>query len=191
MKYTILALFLLGSVRAFSQAAPQDTLAIPRDATGKKIAYVEVVPVAGATQDELYARGKVWFAQTYKSAQDVIQADDKASGVLVGKAWQQTTFSPLGFGTKVPYKLSYTVQLSFKEGRYRYEFSDLSFASFPSATDLNPTTDPAEKFTFIRKGNGKLTAYSMAYRQAIATAVLQTTDALKAAMAKPTAGGDW
>ena len=193
MKDPILTLCLFGVVQTLSytsaaQGTP-DTLSIPRDASTRLVAYAEVVPVENATQAELYARGKVWFAQNFKSAKDVIQADDKQAGILVGKGWQEVRVAG-AMGTAVPQKLNYTIRLALKDGRYRYELTDFSFGFLPSATDLNPATNPAEKVAFVRNKKG-ITPFSMGYRKALDSAVKQTTDGLKVAMTKPAAGGDW
>ena len=50
---------------------------LPKDASTGKISYSEVIQLPGTTKNELYARGKLWFAKTFNSAQNVIQADDK------------------------------------------------------------------------------------------------------------------
>jgi hypothetical protein len=50
-----------------------------------KINFSAVVPVEGATKDELYARTKLWFANAFTSANDVIQLDDPERGIVLGK----------------------------------------------------------------------------------------------------------
>lgn len=74
MKSTILFLgFALASQLVNGQEKLLDVLPLEK----RKVSYSEVVQVEGATQSELYKRAKVWFVNAFRSANDVIQLDDK------------------------------------------------------------------------------------------------------------------
>lgn len=95
---------------------------LPIDKGSGLISYAEVVPVEGVSQDELYSRIREYFVNTFKSADDVIQMDDKAGGKIIGKAFSDIVV----YDGKVSEKrrLWYTLKVEMKDGRYRYELKD-------------------------------------------------------------------
>jgi hypothetical protein len=54
-------------------------------AANGEIIYSEKVDVDSIKSTELYVRAHEWFAKTFKSAQSVIQLDDKEAGKILGK----------------------------------------------------------------------------------------------------------
>lgn len=110
MRKMILLLLVMLSLNAYSQEA---------------ITYTEVVNVDSlTTKKELFNRAKVWFSETYKDANKVIQLQDEENGQIIGKA-------------KIPYEskilvssagtrgfISYTIKVFSKDGRYKYEITD-------------------------------------------------------------------
>jgi len=88
-----------------------------------KIYYSGIVNIDSVSKDELYYRAKRWFVDTYSSAQDNIQIDDKENGEIVGKGcfrtyWDVTLLS----GMEV--NICQTVRILIKDGKYKYEFKD-------------------------------------------------------------------
>jgi len=119
---------------------------LPIDVATKLINFTKVVQAPGVTKDELYARGKAWFATISKSARDVIQTDDKNAGILVGKG-SQTVFVPTMLGMSVATKLLFTAKLAVKDGRYKYELTDYMFEAPSSQQVPNPPPLTAELVT--------------------------------------------
>jgi len=119
MKKLLLALLLLPFI------AVSQEINIPIDTTAQKISYSEVVKVDGATKDQLYTRSREWFARTFKSAKDVLQMDDRAAGKVIDKGYTQGSFVMLLSAMK--FDIWYTVSITGKDGRYRYEVSDFTF----------------------------------------------------------------
>lgn len=91
-----------------------------------KLSYSEVMTVEGISKQELYNRGKLWFAKAFNSANNVIQLDDKESGEIVGKALFIYKPSMLSASEQTKGPVRYTVSLSFKDGRYKYEVTDFN-----------------------------------------------------------------
>lgn len=161
---------------------------LPRATETGLIAYSEVVPVAGASKNELYARGKVWFAKWFTSAQNVIQADDKEAGLLIGKAWSQVYVENMS--TMVDTRLWYTVTLNFKDGRYKYEISDFMFQTEPSTTYPDQPKVPAEAAVTTTQKSTTAAKWAQHHRQALIQAALNNTLAMRTGMSTP-ATGDW
>lgn len=75
-----------------------------------------VVTVDSASASELHSRARRWFADAFRDAQEVIQVDDAAAGVLMGKGVAR--FNESGI-------IRFTVTIESKDGRYRYEVKDV------------------------------------------------------------------
>lgn len=164
---------------------------LPIDAATNLINFVKVVQAPGATKDELYARGKVWFAHTFKSAQDVIQADDKTAGILIGKGWQTTTV-PTILGSSVNVKLWFTAKLAFKDGRYKYELTDFKFESFSSQYSPNPTPVAAEvATTYSSKKDGTPSNFAKSYARSLSKEARSTGMELEQSMNRAAVGTDF
>lgn len=122
--FNFTTVFLLMTICLFGQKQKDVTPTFPFDDETKRISYAEVVLVdSSISKNELYSRGREWFAKAYKSSTDVIQMDDKESGKIVGKALMQVYHKALGGNYKSGY-INYTISLYFKDGRYKYEVTN-------------------------------------------------------------------
>lgn len=57
---------------------------LPYDEFGN-IKFERIFNFDSLSKDQLYSRAKTWFVENYKSANDVLQMDDKESGRLIAK----------------------------------------------------------------------------------------------------------
>src|SRR5665647_1743863 len=81
MKNLILITLLLIPCFSFAQEVQ-----LPINPKTQKIEYTDLVKVDSTlTSDELYTRARSWFATAFKSANNVIQMEDKSSGIIIGK----------------------------------------------------------------------------------------------------------
>jgi len=106
--------------------------------------YTAVIQVDDARKDELYSRAKKWFAIMYKSANDVIQLDDKENGEIIGKGKFSITYY-----ARDPV-IHHTITLSVKDGRFRYSITDLIYS------DAQGDKFPIENFPKHWAGKKKL-----------------------------------
>jgi len=149
--FLLFFVFSLSVSNIFAQT--ENPVIFPRNDEGK-VLFTDVVQV-DSTLDKstLYGNAKLFFANTFKSAQDVIQVDDKENGRIVGKGFSEITLVAL-----YPYqaKMYYTISVSCKDGRYKYEIYDIYYQNYPSAEYPNPYKTDAE-FVFSEKQyyNGK------------------------------------
>ena len=90
----------------------------------KSFEYSKVIEVDSVSKTELYNMANEWFAKTYNSANDVIQLNDKELCKIIGKGRIQSYYKSLGTVHKTGY-LSYTFSFEAKDGRYRYEISEI------------------------------------------------------------------
>lgn len=190
MKTLFTLLFTLIAFTSFAQEVKQD---LPVDESGK-INFTEVIPVEATTKDELYTRARAWFATTFNSANRVLEMDDKESGVLIGKAFQDIYVSSLGIPVQT--KLWYNVKVYLKDGRYKYELTELEYQGYPTTYVLSPPKAPAEMviITMLNKPNGKPRPINQSYKDETVKAMTALAEHLKVGMAKSATsktGDDW
>lgn len=109
MKTTITSLLILVSLFTFGQ---------------KPLIIERVVQVDSVSKDELFDRAKLWVASTYNSSRNVMQIENKESGHIMGKAlirYNSNIFMGSGATQGI---IDYTFNIYFKDGRYKYGFSD-------------------------------------------------------------------
>lgn len=86
----------------------------------------EVIEFEGISRDKIYSGSRQWVAQAFKSAQDVIQMDDKDSGVIIAKGNMQYPCSGSwlcsGYNDA---RVKFTLKIESRDGRARVTFSDI------------------------------------------------------------------
>jgi len=110
-----------------------------------KVNYTEIITVDSVTTSELFIRARTWYAKTFNSAKDVIQMENGET--IVGKALLPLNRNGLHSGS-----MHYTVTLSVKEGKYRYEFTDFYHTNASNPGGWGPIEGMFENTsTFNRK----------------------------------------
>jgi len=87
----------------------------------------EIVDIQGQTKDQLFEASKVWIAKSFKSANNVIQYQDRDSGTIIGKGNIQ--FPCEGFidcGAFGKDRVNFTIQIDTKDGRARVSINDIT-----------------------------------------------------------------
>jgi uncharacterized protein (DUF2344 family) len=135
----LLILFLLTSV-CYSQEKLKEILPIEND----MVVYSDVVKVDSVGANGLYNRAKKWIALRYKSANNVIQLDNKEDKILIGKG----NFS-INYYTRNPV-IGHTIQIEAREGRYKYTISNFIYS------DVRGDSFAIEKFPNSWAGKKKL-----------------------------------
>lgn len=101
----ILMLFVIGCV---TTPLPEDRIKIQR-----------IIETDGS-KDELYRLTNEWMAKNFRSSSNVIQYQDKAEGIIVGRGFKETTL--LGFK---PTDAWFTMTIEMKENRSRVSIEDV------------------------------------------------------------------
>ena len=102
----------------------------PKDGNGL-IMFSEVIKVDSADKNELYLRAKSFFANSFKSGKAALQMEDKEEGVLIGKSMVNLCNGMEGEWSDC-YNMFFTIKISVKDGRYKYEIYDITFRSTPT-----------------------------------------------------------
>ncbi|MFZ4401987.1 MAG: DUF4468 domain-containing protein [Bacteroidales bacterium] len=128
--FIIIMLFFIFKI-AFSQVPPM---------VDKKVIYSQVEKLDTTVKKAtLYANAKMWFANSFKSANDVIQLDDKENGIILGKG--NVSKDEVSFLTKTTYRWKFTVKFQVKDGKYKVEFYDIDYT-----IDVNDSRFPPNTF---------------------------------------------
>lgn len=101
----LLLLFILFPVLLFAQ---------------QPISFSEVVKTDSVSKEILFNKGMVWFVNAFNDSKEVIQLKDEANGQIIGKALLNYT----GVDKYYRGNIYFTVELIFKDGRYKYDFKD-------------------------------------------------------------------
>ena len=80
-----------------------------------------VVNVEGATAADLHSRAKAWFANAFKDSREVVHMNDENSKTMIGKGTAKYPEKYVDGGW-----FKYTVEISCREGRYRYSVNTIS-----------------------------------------------------------------
>lgn len=114
------ALFYIIVIFAFPLAGNGQS--IEKDATNKYTCSA-VVQIDSVKSGVLFSRAMEWISMNYKSAQDVIQYSDQATGKIICKG----NFK-VGLYMKEGW-VEHTLVLEFKDGRFRYTYTDFVYFS--------------------------------------------------------------
>jgi len=97
----------------------------PIDAKTGLITYEGVVAVPGVTQAALYARANAWIANTYRSANAVIEMQNKEAGQLIAKGLVPVTIRSLGMANDGGV-VRHTLTIYVKDNKYKYVLTGLT-----------------------------------------------------------------
>lgn len=134
---------------------------MPVDPETKKVTYSEVVPAEGLSQSDIYLQAQAWFAKTFNDANSVIQVQDKEQGLLIGKGMSEENIN------NVLTPFWFTVKIEAKEGRYRYEITDIAAMDYPfSYNGYYHGKAPIETIaiTNLKDKKGKPRKHNLAYK---------------------------
>lgn len=92
------------------------------------VKFEKVYQMDGLNQAQVYDGARQWFATAFKSANAVIQYEDKATGSIIGKGNMQYRCS--GFADCMTVtggdRVDFTVRVDTKDGRMRVSYDNLT-----------------------------------------------------------------
>ncbi len=92
----------------------------------KPLMFSEVIPSEGRTKDQLYSAAVAWFGETFQSAKNVIDIQDREAGRIIGKPLFKYTPVIFMAGERVRGVVHYDVTIEVKDGRYRYKIDNFT-----------------------------------------------------------------
>lgn len=85
-----------------------------------KVIYEYIDSSLSNTGTDLYNRSKLWAAEAFKNSRQVIQVDEKETGLIMGKG--NFTFTQ----TMTDYIVRFSFRINVKDGKYRIQFYDIT-----------------------------------------------------------------
>jgi hypothetical protein len=85
----------------------------------------EIIRPAALPKDPLFTQTVLWIAESFRSAKDVIQLQDKELGTIVANGAFDMNIGALSFMPAVNVPVSYKVRIDMRDNRYRMTFSDV------------------------------------------------------------------
>jgi hypothetical protein len=154
-KFLLLLLLLPFAVKA------QDTLAIvsaPVDPATRQVTYTSIIEASGIKKDLIYSRVREWVALNFKSAQNVIQMDDKESGKIITKGLLPSyyTYRMLGSDRQWPYNLRFTLNIAIKDEKLRVQVSDFETEYPQSGFAVSTNLSANELILKLTEANRKI-----------------------------------
>lgn len=152
--------------------------------------FSEVVECEG-TKEQLYSSALDWVATAYNNSNYVLRIKDKENGKIILKAsfpYKQKKImwggSELSRGS-----IEYILTIQFKEGRYKYIFSDFYHDSSSSLGTLTTAKETTVKPKLTAKKWRSNVWNDLKEQATIKTAEIVTL--LKEDIKKPAPGADW
>lgn len=90
-----------------------------------KIVYEKVLDSLSLNKDALFAASKKWIANNYKSAESVIQSEDKTTGQIIGKGMSTVILSEEGSFLTTGFDYKYSIQIDVKDNKCRLRVYDI------------------------------------------------------------------
>ncbi len=120
----------------------------------QSISFQKELISEGKSKSELYVVLNEWFATTYNSANDVIQMQDKESGIIIGKGSMKYSMKGMSYACYSGY-IEYTIKTVANDGSVNISLT--SFSHKAKATSTSSCTlgliTTSEKYT--EKGMSK------------------------------------
>lgn len=80
-----------------------------------------VVTIDDLSAEEIYKKSINWVKETYKNPEEVLKADIENEKIrIVG--YDPNAWYFMSMGSEKNMSINYTVEISFKEGKYRFEY---------------------------------------------------------------------
>ena len=90
---------------------------------GSDVVFTKVFENIPGTKDEIYSKVISYFATAYKSANNVIQQQDKDAGVVIGKGIFPDIYQEKVFLSIASWDCRHTIRIDIKDGRVRVVIS--------------------------------------------------------------------
>jgi hypothetical protein len=111
--------------------------------------FTEVVETDSMKKSVLFSNGLTWITKTFKNANEVIQMKDAESGKIIAKGILNS--APTMMGVRGDGSCWVTITISCKDGKYKYEFTNVYFKYRAGGSyEYDGTPKGGEKKSFNR-----------------------------------------
>lgn len=152
-------IFLLSLSINYINIFAQDTLHYAFSLKDNKIYYERVISIPGQTKDNLYKVVKSWGVNAFNSQKDVLQADDKETGIVAYKFFFTKSFQApkvLGVTSVAEWKYWQVMKVLLKDEKVKIliddvELKDIGYGGFKIET-FRTSTEEYFKKSMMGKG---------------------------------------
>lgn len=170
----------------------------PLDPVTHRLHYQAVVPAVGVSQSELLTRACAWATGTAAPNTPPVISHEPDTEVLVMSGAEPFvyTYSLASTDKGLPrtrmanLRLHYTVRLSLREGRYRYEATDFAFMWPHTATPEPAEAELLEMKPLNEEGARIITAMRTRFQEVTAALLTQLQAAMRNPSGKSAATGE-
>jgi hypothetical protein len=113
-KYFLLSIAIFFSASSFSQEIPKLKLS--------PIGVEPIIVLADSIKaSDLYNKSLKWVLETYKNPDKVLKAKIENEKIRID-GYTQNAWWYTSMGVRQSYNMEYSIEISFKDGKYRFEF---------------------------------------------------------------------
>jgi hypothetical protein len=105
---------------------------MPLSSETHKFTYQESIDMPGVSKAELHTRARSWLVNTYNSAKDAIQMDDKEAGRIMSKGSFDISLL-MGLMRTV----EYTITIDVKDNKFRYTITNFYIYWHNTSNDVH------------------------------------------------------
>lgn len=113
--------------------------------------FSQVFETPGHSKDIQYEKVKIWIAQNFKSAKQVLEYDNKIEGTIIGNGITKYPCEGIECIGRGDYTVPFTMRVDMKDDKFRLSFSNLRI-SWPAKTDTLGF-HPANDFEMWQQGD--------------------------------------
>lgn len=159
MKIHLKGIILILFIGIFTQLAAQTEKPLP-------VSYSTTFSFEGLSQDTLFSKAKVWFAQQFEDPSSIIQIEDKEGGKLVGASMLAYSDPRIEYGVEyntLNGMISYSITLIITDGEVEFVVANFIHRAFPYGS--KGIRNSMGLLTSAKTCNGKLYGYNAAEQQ--------------------------
>jgi hypothetical protein len=98
--------------------------------SAEPLTYSKVIQADSLDKTSTHVALRMWFTEFFKSANHVIQMDDKDAGIIIGKGSTKYNYGGLTYLCYEGY-INFTVKVQIRDGRYKAEVSNIIHENLP------------------------------------------------------------
>ena len=139
-----------------------------------------VVQVNGINQNGLYEKTLAWIKDSYQDPDEVIKATTENQKIRI-EGYQDNLICVSALGSTTCYGASYNIEVSFKDGRYKFEPISINYRLPPSqySSGMNVQVDFTDGSGYYNK-KGKLRKAT----ESVPTSISDLSNTLNASLLK-------
>lgn len=144
-----------------------------------------VVEIPNVKKDELYRRAIFWISDNFRSANNVIQLQDKENGQIIAKGSIEYGAKPFMPGTNYSGYFTFTLNFECKDNKYRYSITRMTHEASFVGYSVGLFNYPNRKgVTMTRKSQRKVIEQGSEY-------IISFSESFKRGISQSSRSQDW